>query len=136
VALEAAGARLTLGSDSHAVIDMSEEMRAVELNERLVSNQRGHWRSGALIEAATATGHQSLGFGDAGQLAVGQWADLVTFAADSVRTAGSGAGEESVVFAATAADITHVVASGRSIDLDRTTIGAQLSTAIDAVTSA
>jgi formiminoglutamate deiminase len=135
VGLDAAGARLTLGSDSHAVIDMSEEMRAVELDERLVSNQRGHWQTGALLEAATATGHQSLGFSDAGHLAVGQWADLVTFDADSVRTAGSGASEESVVFAATAADITHVIASGRRIDLDRMAIGAELSTAIAAVTS-
>ncbi len=40
--LEDAGARLTLGSASHAVIDMSEEMRAVEMDERLASQQRGH----------------------------------------------------------------------------------------------
>ena len=42
--LHDAGARLTLGSDSHAVIDPFEEMRAVELNERLATQQRGHWR--------------------------------------------------------------------------------------------
>jgi formiminoglutamate deiminase len=135
-ALVDAGARLTLGSDSHAVIDISEEMRAVELDERLVSHQRGHWRAGQLIEAATATGHASLGFADAGRLSAGQWADLVTFDTGSVRTAGAGAGEESVVFAATAADITHVVASGRPVDLDRAAIGAALAAAIDAVTLA
>ena len=42
-ALADAGARLTLGSDSHAVIDLFEEMRAVELDERLVTRRRGHW---------------------------------------------------------------------------------------------
>ena len=38
-----AGATLTLGSDSHAVIDLFEEMRAVEMHERLASQRRGHW---------------------------------------------------------------------------------------------
>jgi formiminoglutamate deiminase len=132
--LVSSGARLTLGSDSHAVVDMSEEMRAVELDERLVSGQRGHWSAGRLLEAATDTGHASLGFG-AGRIEVGSWADLVTFDTESVHTAGTGAGEETVVFAATAADIRHVLASGRSVDLDRSAIGAQLSRAIDAVTA-
>ena len=130
--LARAGARLTLGSDSHAVIDMSEEMRAVELDERLVSRERGHWRAGQLLEAATAVGHASIGFADAGRIAAGQWADLVTFDTGSVRTAGTGAGEETVVFAATSADIAHVVASGRPVDLDRPAVGAALAAAIDA----
>jgi formiminoglutamate deiminase len=131
--LAAAGAQLTLGSDSHAVVDMSEEMRAVELDERLVSGQRGTWAAGPLLEAATAAGQASLGF-EAGRIEPGRWADLVTFDCGSVRTAGTGAGEETVVFAATAADITHVLASGRAIDLDRSAIGAELAAAVDAVT--
>ncbi|MGH8794583.1 MAG: formimidoylglutamate deiminase, partial [Stackebrandtia sp.] len=40
-ALRAAGSPLSLGSDSHAVVDMFEEARAVELNERLVTCRRG-----------------------------------------------------------------------------------------------
>ena len=40
-ALADAGARLALGSDSHAVIDLLEEARAVELDERLASGERG-----------------------------------------------------------------------------------------------
>jgi formiminoglutamate deiminase len=131
--LARAGARLTLGSDSHAVIDMSEEMRAVELDERLVSRERGHWRAGQLLDAATAVGHASIGFADAGRIAAGQWADLVTFDTDSVRTSGTGAGEETVVFAATSADIAHLVASGRPVELDRPAVGAALAAAIDAV---
>ena len=38
-ALADAGARLALGSDSHAVIDLLEEARAVELDERLASRR-------------------------------------------------------------------------------------------------
>jgi formiminoglutamate deiminase len=132
--LAAAGARLTLGSDSHAVIDPHEEMRAIELDERLGSQLRGHWLAGDLIDAATARGHASLGFADAGRIAPGQWADLVTIDVESVRTAGTGASEESVVFAATAEDVTHVVASGRVVAMDRADIGASLARAIDEVT--
>ena len=44
-----AGAPLTLGSDSHAVIDLFEEMRAVELDERLATRERGHWSAEELL---------------------------------------------------------------------------------------
>jgi formiminoglutamate deiminase len=130
--LASAGARLTLGTDSHAVIDLSEEMRAVELDARLVSGRRGHWRAGQLLDAATAVGHASIGIA-AGRIEPGSWADLVTFDTESVRTAGAGAGEEAVVFAANAADITHVVASGRIVDLDRGAVGAELARAVGVV---
>ncbi|MER6981248.1 formimidoylglutamate deiminase, partial [Streptomyces carpinensis] len=43
VALQRAGSPLSLGSDSHAVIDLLEEARAMELNERLRTRTRGHW---------------------------------------------------------------------------------------------
>lgn len=104
-ALNDAGARLTLGSDSHAVIDLFEEMRAVEMHERLASRQRGHWSAAELLAAATYDGHASLGFADAGRIAVGQRADLVTVDLDSWRTRGTGATAETLVFAATGADV-------------------------------
>lgn len=132
-ALADAGARLILGSDSHAVIDMNEEMRAVELNERLNSQQRGHWQSHELLNAATETGHRSLGFHDAGRIAVGQWADLVTIDTSTPRTAATGRGEEMVVFAATSADITSVVASGVRLEHDRQAVGRVLDSAIAAL---
>jgi formiminoglutamate deiminase len=103
--LHDAGATLTLGSDSHAVIDLFEEMRAVEMHERLASRQRGHWSALELLAAATYDGHRSLGFDDAGRIAVGQRADLVTIDLDTIRTRGTGAGAETVVFAATSADV-------------------------------
>ena len=122
-ALHDAGATLTLGSDSHAVIDLFEEMRAVELDERLATQRRGHWSSGELFDAATADGHASLGFSDAGSIAVGQRADLVTVATDTPRTAGTGRGLETVVYAATGADVRHVVVGGRSCTRPTTSPG-------------
>ena len=49
-ALHDAGSPLTLGSDSHAVIDLFEEMRAVELDERLATERRGHWTAAELVD--------------------------------------------------------------------------------------
>jgi formiminoglutamate deiminase len=103
--LHDAGSRLTLGSDSHAVIDLFEEMRAVEMHERLATQERGHWSAAELLAAATYDGHASLGFPDAGRIAVGQRADLVTVDLDTWRTRGTGASAETLVFAATAADV-------------------------------
>jgi len=112
--LATAGARLSLGSDSHAVIDLFEEARAVELDERLATNVRGNHGAVALMRAATFDGHASLGRRGAGRLAVGAPADLVAVSLQSVRTAGATpqTALESVVFAASAADVTTVVVAG------------------------
>ncbi len=131
--LAAAGARLTLGSDSHAVIDPFEEMRAVEMDERLVSGTRGNWPADDLLAAGTFVGQRSLGF-DAGRIEVGSWADLVTVDLESARTAGTGGRSETVVYAATAADVTSVIASGRPVDIDPRQVGTSLAAAADAVT--
>jgi len=114
LALRDAGSRLSLGTDSHAVIDMFEEARAVELDERLAAQVRGSHDAPSLMRAATANGHESLGWSDAGRIEVGMLADLVSVRMDSVRTAGSSAltAVESVIFAASAADVHHVVAGG------------------------
>ena len=88
-ALATAGCPLTLGSDSQAVVDLFEEARRVELGERLASEQRGHFRAGELARAATTDGHTSLGWPDAGEIAAGAIADLVTVGLDSPRLAGA-----------------------------------------------
>jgi len=113
--LREAGVRLTLGSDSHAVVDPFEEMRALELDERLATQQRGHWPAADLLEIGTRNGQASLGWDDAGAIAVGRRADLVTLDTGSVRTAGTGADAHTAVFAATAADVTQVVVDGRVV---------------------
>jgi formiminoglutamate deiminase len=127
-ALHDAGARLTLGSDSHAVVDLFEEMRAVELDERLATHQRGHWTAAELLTAATTDGHASLGWTHAGSIAVGQRADLVVLDPASPRTAGTGRDENSVVFAAVAEDVRRVMVDGRWVveDGDRAQIGREL----------
>jgi formiminoglutamate deiminase len=118
-ALADAGSPLCLGSDSHAVIDLFEEARAVELDERLATERRGHHRPADLLAAATAAGMAALGW-DAGRLAPGQLADLVTVGLRSPRLAGTRPADavDHLVFAATAADVTSVVASGRQIVAD------------------
>ncbi|MBP0457368.1 formimidoylglutamate deiminase [Streptomyces montanisoli] len=120
VALEAAGSPLSLGSDSHAVIDLLEEARAMELDERLRTRRRGHWTAAALLRAASATGHAALGRPDAGVIEPGAPADLATVALDSVRTAGArpAIGAETAVFAASAADVRHTVVAGRHVVQD------------------
>lgn len=130
-ALHDAGAALTLGSDSHAVVDMSEEMRAVELDERLHSQRRGHFAAEELLTAATWQGHASLGFADAGMIAPGAWADLVTVDVGTPRTAGTGGGLETAVFAATGSDITHVVSGGTAVR--REGVGRALARAVDLI---
>lgn len=115
--LQRAGSPLSLGSDSHAVIDLLEEARAMELNERLRTRARGHWTIAALLRAATADGHNALGWPEAGALETGALADFTTIALNSVRTAGTPRrmAAEAVVFAGTAADVTDVVVGGRRI---------------------
>jgi formiminoglutamate deiminase len=104
-----AGAPLALGSDSHAVIDLFEEARATE--------RRGHFRAAELLRAATAGGHAALGWPEAGRLEAGAVADLVTVGLDSVRLAGAEPATlpESLVFAASSADVRDVIVGGRQV---------------------
>jgi formiminoglutamate deiminase len=115
-ALVDAGATLSLGSDSHAVIDLFEEARAVELNTRLRDERRGHFSAADLLAAATVAGHRALGWPDAGAIAPGGRADLVTVRLDSVRTAATD--PAAIVFTATSADVTQVVVDGRVVVRD------------------
>jgi formiminoglutamate deiminase len=118
-ALLAGRGLFSLGSDSHAVIDLFEEARAVELDERLAARTRGNIRADRLLGAATHDGHRALGWADAGELVVGARADFVAVQIDSIRTAGGGATVENVVFAAAAPDVTDVVVDGRAVVIDR-----------------
>ena len=104
-----AGPRLALGSDSHAIIDLFEEARAVELNLRLKTERRGHFTAAQLL--AGATNHACLGWDDAGRIAPGFRADLITLDLQSPRLelADEETMLESIVFAATAADVTHTL---------------------------
>ena len=79
-------------------------------------------------------GHASLGWPDAGEIAPGSLADLVTVSLSSVRLTGIPAGPlpapgaldggpdlgvlEAAIFAATAADVVNVVIGGRDVVVD------------------
>ncbi len=114
-ALHRAGVRLSVGSDSHAVVDGFEEARSLEAACRLTSETRGVLSPADLLGAATAGGMASLGW-DSGRLAPGALADFVAVRLDSRRTAGCDPSlAATAVFAASAADVTDVVVGGRVV---------------------
>jgi formiminoglutamate deiminase len=119
-ALVDAGARLALGSDSHVVIDLFEEARAVELDERLGTGIRGTHSPTALLGAASADGHACLGWPDAGRIEAGALADLVTVDLGTVRLAGTDPSSAiaTLIFAGSAADVRSTIAGGREVVRD------------------
>ena len=108
-----AGSPLTLGSDQHAVIDPFEELRGLELHERLITGERGRFTPAELIMCAGEAGYRSLGWSDGGRIADGALGDFVVIRSDSVRTTGSR--PDQIAYAATAADIDQVVVAGQVI---------------------
>ncbi|UPO77079.1 formimidoylglutamate deiminase [Arthrobacter sp. Helios] len=108
-ALAAAGARIALGSDQHAVLDPWLEMRALEHGERLSSGVRGRFTPAALHTAVSDAGaaaqhRRAPGF------AAGSLCDLMAVDPASTRTAGSDPAQ--LALAATAQDVTAVVVGG------------------------
>ena len=88
-----------LGSDQHAVIDLFEEARAVELHERLAAGRAGALRPRRPAAAAADRARTASGWPDAGQHRARARADLVAVRLDTPRTAGADPAQ--VVFAAT-----------------------------------
>jgi formiminoglutamate deiminase len=133
------GVPMCLGTDSHAVIDPFEDARAVELDERLASGVRGTHHPDELLTMATAAGHRSLGWPEAGRIAPGLLADLSTISLDSVRLAGTDpcSAGAAIVFGASADDVHHVVVGGRVVVRDgahvRIDVAAALERSIRAV---
>jgi formiminoglutamate deiminase len=108
--LRNASVPLSLGSDQRAIVDGFEEMRGLEMHERLASGIRGRFSGSALMDAATVNGHAALGWPEAGSIAPGRLADLVAVRLDTPRTAG--ADVDQVLYAATAADVDTVIIGG------------------------
>ncbi len=139
--LSGAGVGLCLGTDSHALIDMFEEARAVELDERLESGVRGGHTAAELLRTATAAGYESIGWPEGGRIESGALADLVCIGLDGVRLAGTSADHalESVVFAASAADVQDVMIGGQFVVRDAShvslDVAAELEKAIAALPS-
>ncbi|MGI9093095.1 MAG: formimidoylglutamate deiminase [Mycobacteriales bacterium] len=139
-ALAAADVPMCLGTDSHAVVDPLAEARALEMDERLASGVRGTFPAAVLLSAASPAGHRALGWTDAGRIAPGALADVVTIGLESVRLAGAADPLAAALFAGTAADVHSVVVGGRLVvddgqHLAMDDVARSLATSIAAVTT-
>ena len=117
--LSAGGVVLSLGTDSNAFIDMFEEARAVETDERLVTGKRGVHAPASLLIAATSGGATALGWGQHG-IQAGAPADFIALSLDSVRLASFDAAHAAahIVHSASPADVRDVWVAGRQIVQD------------------
>jgi formiminoglutamate deiminase len=107
-ALAGAGCRLCVGSDSNAVIDVFEEARGIELDQRRATGRRVLHQPEELLHAATFSGMRALGW-DAGELKPGMLADFIEL---RPRLTLDAAG---LVFGPSASDVTTVVVGGRTV---------------------
>jgi cytosine/adenosine deaminase-related metal-dependent hydrolase len=115
--LQSGGVPMSIGSDSHAVVDPFEEVRALEMHQRLANMVRGNHQPDELLTMATSIGAQTIGWSDAGQLIPGALADFITVSLDSPRLAGTDSLQlgAALVYCASAADVVHVVMGGRVV---------------------
>jgi formiminoglutamate deiminase len=117
--IAASGSGLCLGSDSHTVIDLFEEARLAELDERLrppgpagAGGAAAPLGADQLLAAATVGGAAALGVGSG--IVAGAPADLIALRLDTLRLATFDPADPvpHVVWSATAADVRHVVVGG------------------------
>jgi formiminoglutamate deiminase len=136
--LHEAGCRLTIGTDSNALIDPWEEMRAIELDERLATGARGGLDGPTLLRSGTASGYQSLGWPEGGHIVEGALADLVCLNLTGVRLAGCAAEDvvDAAVFAAAAGDVRHVLVGGRFVVRDGRHISLDVARELDSTVGA
>jgi cytosine/adenosine deaminase-related metal-dependent hydrolase len=111
--LAAAGSQICVGSDSNAVIDMLEEARGLELDQRRSTGRRVHHQPADLFRAATINGMRALGW-EAGELKVGMLADFITI--DAPRdVAKKDLDLGYLMFSRAAADVRNVVVGGKTV---------------------
>jgi formiminoglutamate deiminase len=112
-ALADAGCPLAVGSDSNAVIDMLEEARSLELDQRRATGRRVIHQPEDLLSAATANGMRALGW-EAGELKAGMLADFITL--DQPRYSEPGHLDAAyLIYGESAREVTNVVVGGRTV---------------------
>lgn len=111
-ALSQAGAPLCVGSDSNAVIDMLEEARALDLDQRRTTGRRVLHQPLELLQAATVNGMRALGW-EAGELKPGMLADFVTL--DSSTGLWREMTPAYVVYGMRGRDVSNVVVGGVTV---------------------
>lgn len=104
---------LSLGSDSHAVIDLFDEVRLVEWNDRARYGRRGVHPPAALWQMAHEGGARTLGSGPWG-ITPGAPADWVVVDGHSTRTVGAST-IEGLLGSVTSADVTATYIGGRQV---------------------
>lgn len=131
--LAQAGSAFCVGSDSHAVIDILEEARAVEMGARVLTNRRGVHPTQTLAAIATVNGYRSLGWKDGGAIRPGYLADFTSITLDSVRLAGIDTPNvlDAVIFAASSTDVHHLVVGGRPVVVDGTHVSIDVAGELD-----
>jgi formiminoglutamate deiminase len=108
-----AGSALCVGSDSNAVIDLLEEARGIELDQRRATGRRVLHHPEDLLRAATVDGMRALGW-DAGELKPGLLADFITIGQRPPvlwRQLDLGY----LMFCSSAQDVTNVVIGGQTV---------------------
>jgi formiminoglutamate deiminase len=115
-ALADARCSLTVGSDSNAVIDILEESRGLELDQRRATGRRVLHQPEELMRAATVNGMRALGW-EAGELKPGMLADFITL--DQPRHIARRKLDLSyLIYGCSAADVANVVIGGRTVLTD------------------
>lgn len=111
--LARSGVPLAVGSDQHVRVDPFEEVRRLEMDQRLALGERGHFSAVDLVEILSENGYRSIGWDEGGKIALGGLCDLVALRTDTIRTAG--ADLSSLIWSAGPGDISEVVVGGRTI---------------------
>ena len=134
--LARSGARLCAGSDWPVTSPDPWDALHVAVNRRLpeqfVDRVYEPFLPEQSLDLATALTAYTAGSAwinhadDTGRIEVGARADLVTLDTASVRTAGTGADEATAVFAASGADVVHVLRDGIDVTVDPREVGAEL----------
>lgn len=112
-ALVDAGSPLCVGSDSNAIIDILEETRGVELDQRRATGRRMLHQPAELFRAATVDGMRALGW-DAGELKAGMLADFITIGYEQP-VLWRHLDLAYLVFCCSARDVTNVVVGGKTV---------------------
>jgi formiminoglutamate deiminase len=111
-ALADAGCPITVGSDSNALIDMLEEARGLELDQRRATGRRVLHEPEELLSSATVNGMRALGW-EAGELREGMLADFVTL--DQQPAQWRELSPAYLIYGFSGRDVTNVVVGGETV---------------------
>jgi formiminoglutamate deiminase len=112
-ALAEAGCTLAVGSDSNALIDVLEEARALELDQRRATGHRVLHQPEELLRAATVNGMRALGW-EGGELKAGMLADFITLE-EPRHTMWRNLDPAYLMYACAANDVKNVVVGGKTV---------------------